>query len=384
VPEPDFETPDVAATPPMGWLSWGAFKKNIDGDLIRAQADAMVELGLLDAGYEYLVVDGGWRAAERDENGDMQADPEAFPEGIASLAEDIHDRGLKFGLHQGVGMTDCAGETPGTQSAPGGELQDAARFADWGVDYLKYDMCGGSRYDYPDTPVSRRNVARRAYTRMGDALAAQDRDIVYSVCDAGAYNAWEWAADAGAHLWRTAGDLGPHWRRIEEVIDRQAHLAPYAGPGGWNDPDMLYVGDDTLSPAEWRLQFSVWSVLSAPLLPSVDLRDLPGEARSMLVNEDVVAVNQDPAGVQGRRVRSDVYENVWSKPLSGGDFAAVVANRHDDPRHIVTSAAEIGMLGADRYRFRDLWSGEEWTGDGRVEADLQAHDATMLRISPVD
>ncbi|MFB6218314.1 MAG: glycoside hydrolase family 27 protein [Halobacteriaceae archaeon] len=370
---------DDPATPPMGHNGWTAFKKDVDGDLVRAQADAMVDLGLAEAGYEYLVLDGGWRADERDDEGEMRADPEDFPAGIGALADYVHERGLQFGLHQGVGLTDCRGETPGTQSAPGGEHQDAARFAAWGVDFLKYDMCGGDRFDYPDTHGSRRAVARRAYERMGAALAAQDRGILFAVCDAGAYNPWEWARGAGGDIWRTAGDIGPRWERVLELLDRQAGLAEYAGPGGFNDPDTLQVGNG-LATSEGRAQFSLWSVLAAPLFVGSDLRELSTDDLATLTNEAVIAVNQDPAGVQARRVRSHPAYGIWAKPLAGGDVAAVIVNRNDDRREVTTSAAELGLEGRG-FEMRDLWTDEEWRTEGRIEVAVPGRDAVMVRVS---
>jgi alpha-galactosidase len=373
---------DLAATPPMGWNSWTAFKKDIDADRIRDQADALVETGLADAGYEYVVVDGGWRAEERGPDGEMRADPESFPEGIAPVAEYVHERGLRFGLHQSVGMLDCAGETPGTQSAPGGELQDAERFAKWGVDLLKYDMCGGDRFEYPEGNVSRRAVARRAYDRMGDALATQDRDILFAACEAGAYNTWEWAAAAGAHTWRTARDIADDWGAILTVVDRQAHLAEYAGPGGFNDPDMLQVGNGGLALGAYRAQVSLWSLLAAPLFVGSDLRTLSDAELGLLTNDAVLSVDQDPAGVQGRRVRSHPNYGVWSRPLADGDFAAVVLNRGDERRQITTSAAELGMPGTEEYAVRDLWEGEQRTTDGRIRVRVPSRDAVMVRVTP--
>lgn len=379
-------TAGSAARPPMGWNSWNAFRKEIDEDIVKAMADTLVESGMRDAGYEYLVVDGGWRHPARDADGNMQVDREKFPNGMSALADYVHDRGLKFGLHQAVGRLDCAGETPGTQSAPGGEAQDIGLFAEWGIDFLKYDLC---RYEYPRSTTSDREVTRRAFERMGQAIAAVDRDILYSVSEYGRYRPWQWAADAGADMWRTTPDIDDSWDRLMFVLDRQDHLAQYAGPGGWNDPDMLVVADPGsdgphvggLSLTECRAHMSLWSILAAPLFAGNDLRTMSDDVRDLLCNEAVIAVNQDPAGIPGRRVRG-AWQEIWSKPLANGDVAAVLLNRRDSETAITTTAAELGMPAAPTYHVDDLWTGDSWTTDGRIDEAVPSHGAVMLRLSP--
>jgi alpha-galactosidase len=376
----------LAETPPMGWNSWNAFGKLIDEERIERQADALVESGLKDAGYEYLVVDGGWRAPERDDDGNMQVDREAFPNGIAGVADYVHERDLKLGLHQAVGMYDCAGETPGTQSAPGGAAQDAELFAEWGVDLLKFDLC---RFEYPDPEASQAAAVRRAFERMGDALDAQDRDILYSISEYGTYRPWLWARDAGAHMWRTTGDIADTWfadadRRhlsVTSIVDQSVRLAEYAGPGGWNDPDMLQVGNEGLSVAESRSHFALWCVMGAPLFAGNDLTDLDDEIAALLTNDAAIAIDQDPAGVPGERIRGRL-EDVWVKPLADGGVGVVMVNRNTEPATIRMTTDELGLDG-DEFHVLDCWSGEEWTTNGVLEApDVEGHDCGLFRVTP--
>jgi alpha-galactosidase len=369
----------------MGWNSWNAFGKLIDEKRIKRQADALVETGLKDAGYEYLVVDGGWRQPERDENGNMQINRDHFPSGIAGVADYVHDLGLKLGLHQAAGMYDCAGETPGTQSAPGGAAQDAELFAEWGIDMLKFDLC---RYDFPETTESRREIVRRAYGEMGEALAATDREILYSISEYGEYLPWEWADDAGGHMWRTTGDIGDAWDEdpdihhlsVTTILDQSARLSEYAGPGGWNDPDMLQVGNGGMTDEECRSHFSLWCVMGAPLFAGNDLTDLDETTQEILTNEAAIAINQDPAAVAGEQIRGNKKE-LWAKPLADGGCGAVLLNRVDDGTEFRTTAAELGFDG-NSFRVDHCWRDESYETAGRITADLPGHGCALLRVSP--
>lgn len=394
----------LALTPPMGWNSWNSFGKQIDEGLIKQQADAMVSSGMKDVGYEYLVVDGGWRAATRDADGNMQVDLTKFPSGMKALADYVHSKGLKFGLHQPVGTTDCGGTTPGTQSAPGGEQQDADLFASWGVDFLKYDLC---RYAYPPgaTVEEQREITIAAFKRMATALENTGRPILYSISEYGRYQPWQWAPEF-ANMWRTTGDIYNCWdctpppsskRSITQIIDMNAGLAGYAGPGGWNDPDMLMVGvttlggqnplpgqTDGLTGDEARSHFSMWAIMAAPLIAGLDLSTMSEETRQILTNGQVIAVNQDPLGAQGRRIRDDGDQEVWVKPLADGSKAVVLFNRGDSSAQMTTTADEIGLTEGRAFKVRDLWEHKQRATRGSINATVPAHGVAMFTVSRLD
>lgn len=360
----------LVETPPMGWNSWNTFACDIDAELIKETADAMVESGMKEAGYEYVNIDDCWMASERDENGNLQPDPETFPNGIDAVADYVHKRGLKLGIYSSAGTVTCQG----LPASLGYEEQDAKSFAKWGVDYLKYDNCGDH---YGLDPQTR-------YKRMWDALDATDRDIVKSQCSWGSYDEWTWAADLGANLWRTTGDITDSWSSVMEILDQQVGLAEYAEPGHWNDPDMLEVGNKGLSESESRAHFSLWSLLAAPLLTGNDVREMSDTTREMLTNEEVITVNQDPAGVQGTKRRDDGDKEVWAKPLADDDVAVVLLNRGESASTTVATAEEVG-LGSDQepgYVMRDLWEKRETFTSGDITATVPSHDVAMFRVRP--
>lgn len=402
----------LASMPPMGWNSWNAFGNGqaghqppISEQVVKEIADRMVETGMRDAGYEYVVVDGGWRALTRDENGEMQADREFFPSGMKALGDYIHSEGLKFGLHQPVDETDCAGVTPGTGSAPGDTYAekaqfDATTFAEWGVDYIKFDWCGEP--DGRPDGMSIREWKQYTYGAMGDALEATGRGIVYSISEYGHADPWEWAADTGANLWRTTADVHPCWMRtgssgaigFVDAIDRNASTAPYAAPGHWNDPDMLVLGaardfgascTGGLTDTEGRAHFSMWAIMASPLMAGSDLRNDSAATLETLTNREVIAVNQDALGVQGSRVRDDGDQEVWVKPLANGDYAVALFNRGESPATITTSADEIGVdRRSSGYVLRDLWAHEDRFSADAISASVPSHGVTMFRVSPGD
>lgn len=532
----------LAQTPPMGWQSFKEFRKNINEDLIKRQADLMVESGLRDAGYDILIVDGGWRATTRDADGNMQAHPEKFPSGMKALGDYIHSKGLRFGLHQAVGTKDCAGADPGTQSAPGGEQQDAGTFASWGVDVLKYDLC---QYKYPDdatpgapdydefvlrkdgevvgryeaeaatttgdtraddcapcsggekvtavgfrdgtfslpdvdapaagdytleiryvnvdrssahmrralrqnhqalmsvngeeptvteypiptrqvdgvteaidwdtvdsvsVPVTLRDGAntltfsnprswedetRAAYQRMYDAVQATGRPIEIHISEYGMTRPWLWAQDAG-HIWRIEDDLADAWdgivqgpdydgqgrRGIMYTLDRMDGLESYAGPGGWNDPNTIEAGLGHLTPTEYRSQFSLWALTASPLLMASDLREMSQQTKSIVLNREVIAVDQDPLGVQGRKIRDDGDHEVWTKPLDDGSVAVVLLNRGTGTKTMRVSAAdELGLPAAPSYRVRDLWAHRTRTSGDLINGEVESHGVVLYRVS---
>jgi alpha-galactosidase len=389
------------AAPPMGWNSWYQYGKAIDEELIRGQADAMVASGMRDAGYEYLIVDGGWRAKTRDAGGDMQADPAKFPSGMKPLADYVHSKGLKFGLHQPVDEDDCGNETPGTGSAPDATFPEKARrdatlFASWGVDFLKFDWCGEP--EGRPAGMSLREWKEFTYGAMGDALEATGRDIVYSISEYGTDEPWEWAPGI-ADMWRTTVDIKTCWacprRGITPIIDRNADLFAYPGPGrGFNDPDQLQVGIDSrlegqqpvpqepLPLAEQRSHFSIWAMLAAPLIAGLDMRDMTPEMGDILMNREVVAIDQDRLGVQARRIRDSGDEEVWTRPLADGSVAVALFNRAEAGATMSIDAAELGLRRAFAYVVRDVWAHRTTAAAETVSAYVPSHGTALLRVRP--
>jgi alpha-galactosidase len=358
---------DLAPTPPMGWNSWNTFGCDINEQLIRDTADIIVESGMRDAGYEYVNIDDCWMAPERDAEGRLQPDPVDFPNGIAALADYVHARGLKLGIYSSAGTETCQG----LPASLGHEQIDAQTFADWGVDYLKYDNCNNQ-----GVPAIER------YQAMGDALAATGRDIVYSICEWGTNDPWLWGRDVGGHLWRTTGDITDSWESVMSLLDQQVGLEAYSGPNGWNDPDMLEVGNEGLTRAESRAHMSLWSLLNSPLLAGNDLRAMPTWALRQLTDADVVAVNQDWGGEQGSKLRDDGDSEVWTKPMSDGSVAVVLLNRGAATDAIAVTADELDLPQAARFKVRDVWSDQEWTSDGTVRASVGSHAAAMYVVEP--
>lgn len=370
VPEPTeaYETQDgLVETPPMGWNSWNTFACDIDEDLIKETADAMVESGMKEAGYEYVNIDDCWMAPERDADGNLQPDPETFPNGIDGVAEYVHEKGLKLGIYSSAGTETCQG----LPASLGHEKQDAESFAEWGVDYLKYDNCNNQGVD----PQTR-------YKRMWDALDATDRDIVKSQCSWGSYDEWTWAADLGAHLWRTTGDITDSWSRVMGILDQQVGLAEHANSGHWNDPDMLEVGNAGLSIRESRSHFSLWCILAAPLLAGNDLREMDEETRDILTNEEALAINQDPAGIQGtKRMDTGDYE-IWAKPLANGDTAVCLLNRGTTSETISIGVDEFDLENASAYILRDVWKMQEVATANMIRASVPSHGVALYRVRP--
>ncbi len=369
----------LASTPPMGWNSWNKFGCDVSESLIRQIADAMVASGMKDAGYQYVVVDDCWQTG-RDSNGNIVADPQRFASGMKALADYVHAKGLKFGIYSDAGTKTCAGR-PGSR---GYEFQDAAQYAAWGVDYLKYDWCNTSTQD-----------ARSSYEIMRAALDASGRPIVFSICEWGKSKPWLWAKDVG-NLWRTTGDIQDRWQGIEEwkpgdccnygvldILDQQVGLESFAGPGHWNDPDMLEVGNGGMTTAEYRAHFSLWAILSAPLIAGNDLRSMKPEIREMLSDKEVIAVDQDPAGSQGRRVRKTGDLEVWSKSLRDGSRAVVLLNRGTADGEISLFWEDLGYPAHLNARVRDLWQAKD-LGErrGTFAANVAPHSAVMVTVKP--
>jgi alpha-galactosidase len=364
----------LASTPPMGWNSWNKFGCNVSEDLIRQMADAMVKSGMKDAGYQYIVIDDCWQV-ERDRDGNIVPDPKHFTSGIKALADYVHSRGLKFGIYSDAGSMTCA-KRPGSL---GHEYQDALQYAAWGVDYLKYDWCNTTTQD-----------AKAAYALIRNALNASGRPIVLSMCEWGTAKPWLWGKSIGGNLWRTTGDISDMWQSKDkdhlgmlDILDLQGGLESYAGPGHWNDPDMLEVGNGGMTTDEYRAHFSLWSLLAAPLLAGNDLRDMKPEIHDILTNKEVIAVNQDPLGSEGRRVRKDGGLEVWAKQMQDGSRSVVLLNRDTSEKEITVSWEDIGYPGQLSASVRDLWRAKDLGQyKEKFSARVAPHSVVMVKVAP--
>jgi alpha-galactosidase len=361
----------LALTPPMGWNSWNTFGVNISEDLFKEVVDLIVSTGLKDAGYEYVVVDDGWEAMERDQNGNLVADPEKFPSGMKNLADYVHSKGLKFGIHNCAGSTTCNG-FPGGR---GHEFQDARIYASWGVDYLKYDWCDHGTAD-----------SRETYKTMRDALYTAGRPVVYSLCEWGDTKPWLWAQDIG-HLWRTTGDITDcfdchevYSLGLKPILELQVGLEKYAGPGHWNDPDMLEVGNPGLTLSESRAHFSLWCILAAPLMAGNDLRSMTPEILAILTNQEAIAINQDPLGQQGYRFMDHRGKEIWVKELSDGEWAICFFNDEDVHLPLRINWDHFYILGGE-YDVYDIWNKKDLgSTKNEMEFEVAGHDVLLLRL----
>lgn len=365
----------LALTPPMGWNSWNHFGCNVSEQLIRDTADALASSGMRDAGYKYLVIDDCWHGA-RDAHGDIQADGQRFPSGIKALADYVHSKGLKFGIYSDAGSKTCAGR-PGSR---GYEFQDAAQYAAWGVDYLKFDWCNTTTQN-----------AQASYATMREALNHTGRPIVFSLCEWGTAKPWLWAGEGIGNLWRTTGDITDKWNGkhgyslgMMQIADLNEPLYSFAGPGHWNDPDMLEVGNGGMTTDEYRTHFSLWAIMAAPLIAGNDVAHMTAETRAILMNKDVIAIDQDALGHAGRRVRKEGDLEVWSRELADGGRAVLLLNRGAAVAPIRFSMAEVGYPEGMTMHARDLWTGREV---GAVHGSYAAqavpsHGVALLRLEP--
>ena len=375
---------DLAKTPPMGWNSWNKFGCNVSEEMIREMAEAMVSSGVKEAGYQYINIDDCWHG-ERDSLGFIHPDPVHFPSGMKALADYIHSLGLKFGIYSDAGWKTCAGE-PGSR---GHEYQDALQYARWGVDYLKYDWCNTEGLN-----------AEGAYLTMRDALFAAGRPIVFSICEWGENKPWDWGKNIG-HLWRTTGDISAVFEGVIDhgtwsslgvlkILDLQEGLRVHAGPGHWNDPDMLEVGNG-MTVNEDRAHFSMWCMLAAPLIAGNDLRDMTAETRNILTNTEVIAIDQDSLGIQGFKYSASDSMEIWFKPLAGGDWGMCILNRSQKIKKFtfqwnqekVSDSFSGKELQTDRiqYHLKDLWKNKEiGTTKKILTGDVPGHDVLMLRL----
>jgi alpha-galactosidase len=354
----------LATTPPMGWNDWNSFGCNVNAQLVEQTADIMVNSGMRDAGYQYVNIDDCWMASARSSSGHLVPDPAKFPGGITAVANYVHGKGLKLGIYESAGTATCAGY-PGSLDH---ERTDASDFAAWGVDYLKYDNCNNQGRDY-----------MQRYNAMRDALAATGRPIVYSLCEWGLEHVWTWGAGTG-NLWRTTDDIQANYASMLSIFRQNLGLSRYAGRGGWNDPDMLEVGNG-MSASEDRAEFSLWAAMSAPLIAGNDLRSASATTLGIYTNRAVIAVDQDSLGRQGTLVQTANGLHVLAKPLANGDVAVVLFNETATTQTITTNAATAGKSGASSYGLTDLWSGATSTTSGTISASVPGHGAAMYRIS---
>jgi alpha-galactosidase len=375
----------LAPTPPMGWNSWNKFACDVSEDLIRQTADAMVSTGMKDAGYQYVNIDDCWQG-QRNSQGFIQPDSKRFPSGMKALADYVHSKGLKIGIYSDAGSKTCGGR-PGSR---GHEYQDALTYAQWGIDYLKYDWCNVEGLK-----------AEGAYLTMRDALYSANRPIVFSICEWGNSQPWTWAGKVG-NLWRTTGDIyncfdckmdhgtWVSWGAMQ-IVDLQKGLREYAGPGHWNDPDMLEVGNG-MTANEDRAHFSMWCMLAAPLIAGNDLRNVSEETLRILTNTEAIAVDQDALGIEGFQYSSQDFIEVWFKPLSGGAWAMCLLNRSGRPQKIefdwkkekVIDGFSKREAGFDTtvYGLRDLWAKKDIGSTAQMlDVEVPAHDVLMLRLS---
>jgi alpha-galactosidase len=357
----------LAATPPMGWNDYNAYGLDVTETLIRRTADAMVSTGLRDAGYVYLNIDDGWQAGTRDSHGDLRADATRFPSGIAAVAGYVHSLGLKIGIYSDAGLKTCGG-LPGSL---GHETADAALFAAWGIDYVKYDNCyAGPGCDQVGCPDGTAAPAQDRYARMRDALVATGRPIVFSICNWGTEGVSRWAAGYG-NLWRTTGDILPTYASLLSIFQQTVAVSGYAGPYGWNDPDMLQIGNG-MSATEDRTELTLWAMLAAPLIIGTDLTAATPATLALLTNAAVIAVDQDPLGRAATVVSAAGGRYVLTRPLADGDVAVALFNSADTAATI-TADAPAGTR-------TDLWTGATTTGTGPIQAVVPAHGVQLYRI----
>ena len=376
---------DIATTPQMGWNSWNTFACDISEKTIKEMADAMVSSGMKAAGYNYIVIDDCWHG-KRDADGNIQADKKLFPNGIKALADYVHEQGLKLGIYSDAGNTTCAGR-PGSR---GHEYQDALTYARWGIDYLKYDWCDTEGLN-----------SKAAYATMRDAIHQAGRPMLFSICEWGDTKPWEWAKDVG-HSWRTTGDIYPCWDceyshgswsswGVLRILDMQEKIRQYAGPGHWNDMDMLEVGNG-MSEDEDKSHFSLWAIMASPLIAGNDLRSMDSTTQKILTNKDVIAINQDPLGIQAMTWIDEGEIQVFVKPMAKGEFAMLFLNRADVARdyQFVWQQHDFSddfsrhkiNFAKQTFSWREVWRGEQGSTRTPYRMTIPAHGVAVLRLTP--
>jgi len=363
---PSARAQELAATPPMGWNSWNHFGCKVTDAIVREQARAMATNGMKAAGYEYVNIDDCWQG-QRDAKGFIHPNSR-FPD-MKALGDYIHSLGLKFGIYSSPGPKTCAGYAGSYQH----EKQDAETYASWGVDYLKYDWCSARQVYKPSEMPA-------VYKKMHDALVATNRPIVYSLCEYGMDRVWQWGPSVGGNLWRTTDDIEDNYTRMAFIGFGQAGLARFAGPGHWNDPDMLEVGNGHMNADEYRTHMSLWCILAAPLISGNDLTKMSQETLAILTNPEVIAVDQDPAGIEGHRVSEEGPLQVWMKPLADGSKAVGLFNEGESTMPVTIHFKDIGFTG--KVSVRDLWERKDLgTFNGSYTAQVPRHGAVMIKVT---
>jgi alpha-galactosidase len=353
----------LAPTPPMGWNSWNKFGCNVSDKLIREMADAVVSSGMQAAGYQYVNIDDCWQVS-RDASGTIVADPARFPSGIKALADYVHGKGLKLGIYTDAGTGTCE-KRPGSLNH---EVQDAKTYASWGIDYVKIDWCNAEGLD-PEVQ----------YAKLRDALANSGRPIVFSICNWGVKTPWRWGPATG-NLWRTTGDINDTYERMSLIGFGQNGLEKFAGPGHWNDPDMLEVGNGGMKRDEYRTHMALWALLAAPLLAGNDLRNMSPETKELLLNSEVLAVDQDAKGIQGHRVWEEGPLEIWVKPLADGSYAVGLFNRSESATKITLDFKSIGAPAS--ARLRDLLDHKDLgTAQNSYSAEVPKHGVVLVKVS---
>ncbi len=349
-PAASAQSTKLAATPPMGWNSWNHFGTKVTDADVRAAADAMVASGMRDAGYVYINIDDSWEG-KRDAQGNIHANNK-FPD-MKALSAYVHSKGLKLGIYSSPGPKTCGGY----EGSYGHEQQDANTYASWGVDFLKYDLCSYmdvvKLHDPNHDQRKTQAMMEAAFAKMHQALVNTHRPIVYSLCQYGVDYVWKWGPKVGGNLWRTTDDIRDNFRSMALIGFSQAGLEQYAGPGHWNDPDMLEIGNGGMNADQYRTQMSLWSILAAPLLAGNDLSKMDATTKSILLNKEVIAVDQDKLGIQGHRVGPP---QIWEKPLSGGAKAVALFNyvTDDEAEPFTLYLKDVGITGP--VHARDLWA----------------------------
>lgn len=374
----------VKLTPPMGWNSWNTYGHDINEQLIKETADAMVAEGLLEKGYEYLVIDDCWSLKERDENERLVADPKKFPNGMKAVADYVHSKGLKFGMYSCAGNLTCAGY-PGSFEH---EFIDAETFAEWGVDFLKYDYC----YHSPIIP------GQYLYRRMGLALENCGRDILFSACSWGADETHEWIKTSSASMWRSTGDINDSWESVKKLTKQQEKLHPYNGVGCFNDMDMLIVGmygkgnvglsgcNDT----QYKTHFSIWALMGSPLMIGCDVRNMSEATKAILGNQEIIRINQDsacrqPVKLHGLYGGEDMI--LYSRQLDNGDLAIGFFNMSENKGMARLNLDELGLpfSTGKTLKLKELWTGEESiVKNSTIIKELEAFDCAVYRAEVID
>jgi alpha-galactosidase len=357
---------ELARTPPMGWNSWNCFRLDISDEIIRAEAAAMATNGMRAAGYEYIVIDGGWEGYH-DTNGLFHPDAKRFPD-MKGLCDYIHSLGLKVGIHTSPGPTTCAGH----EASYGHEKQDAGTFARWGMDFVKYDWCSADKVYQP-------SQMQAAYRKMSDDLKATGRPIVFSLCQYGIQDVWKWGRSAGGQMWRTTGDIADNYNSMILHGLEENGLERYAGPGHWNDPDMLEVGNGKMTQEEWRTQMTLWCILAAPLFAGNDLTQLKPNVLGILTNQEVIAIDQDAAGIQGHCAQQVGPTQIWTKALADGGTAVALLNLNNHSMAMTASFNELGLPA--HVTARNLWRREDLgTFDRKFSITVPAHGSVLVKM----